>query len=895
MGTMIKKVITLLKQYRADYYENSLNLLTFLFIGLAFLQLGLVNNNLRPATFLPLAVLMICNISTTYLLHHFRRSGDRLLLPLIFFLSGLGLVLTARLAPAFINRQIIWLILATFLLLIVLLIPANLNWLRHHKYAWLLGGLCLLAATLIFGVNPSGFGARLWLQVGSIYFQPSEPLKLFLVVFLAAYIAERENQHTHEKTKARVTRLLAYLPTLPSSFTRLFSKSLYWGPMVLMWGFSIILLIWQRDLGAALLFFGTFVAMVYTVTGQTRYVWTGILLLAVAALIGYFLFDVVRLRFEAFGNPWLDPLGRSFQIVQSLLAFASGGLFGQGLGQGLPTAIPVVHTDFVFAAIGEEYGLVGALGILLCFMLLISRAFHIGLNAPNQFEQLLASGIAIIMGLQVLTIMAGTLKLMPLTGVTLPFVSYGGSSLLTSFAMVGLLMFISVSPEISENGHSQPSHFAPHQLRLARMFLNAFLVIAGGLMLWQVGLASFLVERSDNPRLIIAEQKIHRGALKAANGTPLAMTYLNQDGFATRHYPYPQLAAITGYYSWRYGVGGTEAMFDPILRGTINRTAEQTWLDELFHRPWVGRSVTLTIDLPAQFIADATLMPHEGAVVVLEIATGAVVVMSSQPTYDPNQLVSNEGAEENALRLLREDKRALLLNRATQGVFPVGDLAQLIGLIGLSESGATHAANLSAVSLNELLEPLGSTGYLGTVHQLGLTHSLKNFPTQRARLPDFSQKGTARDLAVTPIHLVRVMAALELEGRLPEPHLLTQIESKPSQAFHPNSATFARTMFSQINQQLIGFVGQATPQETGQPTSLSWFVGLAPTTSSQIITPTHEPLTLDPTKIKSAVPIDSISTTRKARYAIVVVVVTAQPETAPARRIAEAVMGTLMR
>ena len=445
-----------------DGPSTFLFLLTFLFTGLALLQLGLVNQELRPVTFLPLLVLMLCGSLAAYFLHGRRsRSGDPLLLPLIFFLSGLGLAMLARLAPTFVSRQLVWLIIATACLLLVTLVPQNLNWLRRYKYTWLIGGLLLLATTLVFGVNPSGYGARLWLRLGGIYFQPSEPLKLLLVVFLAGYMADRHRQLV--EAKAYIGPFAIPHPT-------------YYGPMLLMWGFSIILLVWQRDLGAALLFFGTFLGMLYGATGQTRYIWAGALLLLVAGIIGYYLFDVVRLRIEAFLNPWLDPSGRSFQIVQSLLAFASGGVLGQGLGQGLPTAIPVVHTDFVFAAIGEEYGLLGSLAVLACFALLVSRAFHIALQAGRAFEQLLAAGIGAMLGLQTLAITAGTLKLLPLTGVTLPFVSYGGSSLVSSFIMVGILLFIA-------NGPSElicrDAPLVLHNLRLATGLLTLAACLAG--------------------------------------------------------------------------------------------------------------------------------------------------------------------------------------------------------------------------------------------------------------------------------------------------------------------------------------------------------------------------------------------------------------------------------
>jgi cell division protein FtsW (lipid II flippase) len=620
----------------------ALLLLAFLFTGLALLQLNLVRGEaVSPASLLPRGVLMACSGGAVFLAR--RRLTETILLPVTFFLSGFGLVLIARLAPAFINRQLLWLIAATVLLVAVLLIPKNLNWLYRYKYTWLLAGLALLASTLWLGVNPSGYGARLWLNLGGIYFQPSELLKVLLVVFLAGYLADRRRY---------LITARAYLGPIP------LPHPAYLGPMLLMWGFSVILLIWQRDLGAALLFFGTFLGMLYAATGQSRYLWAGAILFVAAATIGYVAFDVVRLRVEAFLNPWLDPAGRSFQIVQSLLAFAGGGVLGEGLGQGLPGAIPVVHTDFVYAAIGEEYGLLGALGILLLFALLIGRAFHIALRARTDFEQLLAAGIGTLLGLQTIVITAGTLKLMPLTGVTLPLVSYGGSSLLASFFMIGLLLFIAAASPSSDPVPIQPpiSH-----LPLARSIFTGLLIVAGGLILWQVALAPFLVDRPDNPRPVIAEQTVRRGRLLARSGVPVAETTF-EEGVARRRYPYPKLSSVTGYYSLRYGVGGTEAEFNPILRGSVGLTAEDKFWNSLLHRPLRGEDVTLTIDLPAQVAADVALGEQEGAVVVIDTATGAVRVMSSHPTFDPNTL-------DEMWDTLRTDAKAPLLNRATQGLF----------------------------------------------------------------------------------------------------------------------------------------------------------------------------------------------------------------------------------
>jgi len=849
--------------------------LTLLFVALALLQLGLVNNTLGSTTFLPLLVLGGCLGCTAYFLHVRQPPADPILLPLVYFLSGLGLILIARLAPAFVSRQLLWLTLATALLLLVTQLPQNLNWLQQDKYTWLIGGLLLLGSTLIFGVNPSGFGARLWLPVGSFYFQPSELLKFLLIVFLAAYLADRR----HQLIQAR-----AYIGRLPIPHPS------YWGPMLLMWGFSIVLLIWQRDLGAALLFFGTFLGMVYAATGQARYVFGGLLLLGLAGLLGYTLFDVVRLRVEAFLNPWLDPSGRSFQIVQSLLAFASGGILGQGLGQGVPTAIPVVHTDFVYAALGEEYGLLGAVAVLACFALLVERAFYIAVRAGNDFERLLALGIGTMLGLQTIVITAGTLKLMPLTGVTLPFVSYGGSSLIVSFLMIGLLLFVANNNRSQQQAHRpQP---ALRAVTLFRALLVAFLIVAGGLILWQVAAVPFLVGRSDNPRLVIEEQKIDRGRLLTRDGIPIAETLIDQNGLARRHYPYPGLSSVTGYYSLRYGVGGVEATFDPLLRGTVNRTASADFVDSLLHRPLVGQDVTLTIDLPAQVAADVMLGDQEGAVVVIEIETGAVLVMSSHPTYDPNKL----DTQWDSLRL---DTRAPLLNRTTQGLFPVGDLARLIGLIGLHEAGATIPAGPLATPANTLLGPLGTTGYAATAEQLGLTRLLPGLPSQPGRLPNFDDRGTVRDLAVTPLHLARVMAGLALDGQLPAPILARADESNTIQAFRVETAQAVRSRLPQISEQVIGLEGQASPQETGQRW-LSWFVGLAP---AQAATPPEQSsvalsdqgLILDPTKIATPGPTPApAATIEKARYAVVAVVVTDTPQENPALRVASAPLKVLI-
>jgi len=380
----------------------------------------------------------------------FQPLRDPLLLPIVGLLSGWGLVLVDRLAPGFLVRQAIWVVMGVGAMMLLALWPrprpgdpAGLRWLRRYRYTWLLAGLGLLGLTLIVGINPSGAGLRLWLGgrlpiIGPIHFQPSELLKLLMVVFLASYMAEKEGMI--RVRFQRVGPLAIARPPLA-----------YLAPLLLMWGVSLVLLAWQRDLGAATLFFVVFLILLYLASGRWEAVVSGLTLLVGMAILAYLLpldeLNVVRLRVDSWLNPWRDAQGSSFQIVQSLLALASGGLVGQGVGQGFPTLIPVVHSDFAFAAAAEEWGLLGALAIVVCLAVLVYRGLRLALLVRHPFSTFLAAGIASLLGTQSLIIMCGVTGLLPLTGVTLPFLSYGGSSLLVSSMMVGLL--IKVSREVA--------------------------------------------------------------------------------------------------------------------------------------------------------------------------------------------------------------------------------------------------------------------------------------------------------------------------------------------------------------------------------------------------------------------------------------------------------------
>ncbi len=354
--------------------------------------------------------------------------ADQVLLPVAGGLTALGMVVIARLDADSLWRQTVWAGLGVAGALAAIVLLREPSWLKRYKYTWAVLGLLVLAVTMVFGRDPHGGGAALWLRVGPIQFQPAEVLKVLLVIYLAGYLDDKR-----ELLSAAVYRLGPLrLPPLP-----------YLGPLVVMWGLTLMLLAVQKDLGLALLLFGLFLSMLYVASSRLVYVGSGLGLFFAGAYGVYRLFSYVQTRINGWLDPWYDPLGGSFQIVQSLLALANGGILGSGLGRGQPDLIPAAITDFPFAAIAEELGLAGAVGLLALYLILVYRGYRIALAAFDPFQQLLATGLTTVVALQTFIIVGGTIKLIPLTGITLPFVSYGGSSLLTNFAIVGILLAIS--------------------------------------------------------------------------------------------------------------------------------------------------------------------------------------------------------------------------------------------------------------------------------------------------------------------------------------------------------------------------------------------------------------------------------------------------------------------
>jgi cell division protein FtsW (lipid II flippase) len=373
----------------------------------------------------------------------FGHRGDQLLLPAVGAMGGLGLIMLNRLPQdlagtralglelGMAETQLLWFAVGMAVMVAIAVGLRDDRVLRHYKYSWAAIGILLLAATMLVGYEVNG--ARLWIDLGPVSVQPGEGLKIVLVVFIAAYLAETRTLLTSASMRIGPISI----PPLP-----------YFLPMLVLFGIVMLVVVRLNDLGTALLFFGTFLTMLFVATGRRSYVLIGLLLFVAGAYVAYRLFGHVQARVDIWLDPFADPLGRGFQPVRALYALGRGGLFGEGLGQGLVTlgaglTIPYVHTDFIFTAIAEELGLLGAFALLAFAAILVFRGLRIATLARDDFGALLAVGLTTSLGLQTLIIIAGNTKLIPLTGITLPFVSYGGSSIVASFAMIGLLLSIS--------------------------------------------------------------------------------------------------------------------------------------------------------------------------------------------------------------------------------------------------------------------------------------------------------------------------------------------------------------------------------------------------------------------------------------------------------------------
>jgi peptidoglycan glycosyltransferase len=354
--------------------------------------------------------------------------ADPLFLPLAALLNGIGYVFIARINDELAGLQASWTAVGILGYVLTLAVVRDIKFLERYRYTFGLLGLLLLVLPLVPGIGQEINGSRIWVSIGPVNFQPGEFAKICLAVFFAGYLTERR-----ELLSVATFRIGRINTPDPKHFA----------PILLAVGVSLIVVVFERDLGSALLFFVLFMVMLYVATGRGSYVIAGFALFMASAWLAWTQFSHVQARVSIWLDPWQDPQDSGFQIIQAAYAFAWGGLAGTGPGLGIAGRIPADESDFIFAVIGEELGLLGATAILCAFLLLAGSGLRVARQAGDGFSSLLAVGLTALIAFQAFIIVAGVIRLLPLTGVTLPFVSYGGSSLVANYVLLAMLVRIS--------------------------------------------------------------------------------------------------------------------------------------------------------------------------------------------------------------------------------------------------------------------------------------------------------------------------------------------------------------------------------------------------------------------------------------------------------------------
>ncbi len=634
--------------------------------------------------------------------------ADPALLPITFALCGIGIAFVTRLAPEVASRQLIWMFAGVVVMVIILALLQNLEKLAQYKYTLMIIGVLLLLSPMLPFIGEEINGSRLWLSIGPFSFQPGEIAKICIVLFLAAYLAQ--NREMLSVFTWRIGPL-----RLPSLQTLL--------PLLIMWALAFLIVVLEKDLGSALVLFLMFLVMLYVATGKKLYIVIGVILASIAAVALFYMFSHVQQRVSIWLDPFSDTQGAGYQIVQSLYSLADGNLFGVGIGRGLCDTIPYVESDFIFSAIAEETGMLGAAGVLLLYLLFAIRGIYTAARAKSDFSSIMVAGITSIIILQAFIIVGGVTRLIPLTGITLPFISQGGSSLMAGFIIVALLLrasdkatgrqteldmtqasgrsHISASMFVGMGAHSasQSAVDAANdtagvlgRVALGKRLTNTMIVFSILFALLVANLTYIMLIDADriqnlpeNNHTIAREQDSERGTISTYDGVVLAKSVENEDGDGyTRVYPAGDLAShIVGYYSTQYGTSGIEATMNDSLRGNENYASFTDAINSLAGVTQPGNDVTLTINSKIQQAAQDAIEGYTGACVVIDPQTGAVLAMASSPTYDAQdaESVLEKAAESDS------DNSSELLNRATQSLYAPGSTFKIVTLASAFQNG----------------------------------------------------------------------------------------------------------------------------------------------------------------------------------------------------------------
>ncbi len=654
----------------------------------------------------------------------FAKNADPAILPIAFALSGIGITFVTRLAPSLAMRQVMWLFLGVACMVATLALVRNLDKIVKYKYTLITIGVVLLLAPMLPVIGHEELGSRIWLKLGPFSFQPGELAKIFIVLFLSAYLAQ--NREMLSIFTARVGRF--HIPDLRTL-----------APLLIMWTVSFIIVVFEKDLGSALVCFVLFLIMLYIASGKKMYLIIGFGLAAVGCVFLYMLFGHVQIRVNTWLDPFQDPTGTGYQLCQTIFSLADGGLLGVGIGNGLAQNIPVVESDFIFAAIAEETGLLGGAAVLLLYLSLVIRGFATAARAKSDVSAFVAAGLTTVIVLQAFIIVGGITRLIPLTGITLPFISQGGSSLLASFIAVGLLLrcgdeATGVGTEIIDGTSKMaPIHAGTHssnasqnqcgvlgRVALGKRLTATAIALSVLFAILVANLTYIMVIKADeyqsypgNNHTLYKEASTQRGSIMTYDNVILATSIENEDGTYSRTYPAGTMAShITGYYSQQYGLSGIEASMNDSLKGQADFASWTDVVNSFAGNSIPGNDVRLTIMSPIQSAAEQALQGYAGAIVVMDPKTGAVLACASAPTYSNNDvdlLLSGSATS-------GDDGSGRLINRATQALYAPGSTFKLVTLTsalhqGIIDESTTFKAPASMEIGNGTVTNAGDVDY----------------------------------------------------------------------------------------------------------------------------------------------------------------------------------------
>lgn len=808
----------------------------------AYLELYLTTNNAQILVFYLTQVLVFVFILVSYQVFY-PKASPQLLNNMVMLLMISEIMLT-RLSFNKAIRQFVFVLLGTAAMMLIPFILSKLSVFR--KLTWVYAG-CGIAALLVVAIlGATSYGAKLSISIAGISVQPSEFVKIIFVFFIASMLYKHAN-------------LLQLFIT--SCVSAVF----------------VLVLVASKDLGSALLFFVTYLVLIYGASRKLRYFFGGYVLLGMGCFIGAYLFSHVQTRILAWRDPLVVYEKEGYQVAQSLFGIGTGGWFGLGLNQGLPNKIPVVEKDFMFSAIAEELGGIFALCLIMICISCFFMFLNLAMQMKDRFYKLVALGLGTTYIMQVFLTIGGATKFIPSTGVTLPLVSYGGSSLLSTMLVFGVIQALYMRPDdpVKEEVTVLPHPVLKKTEREFSVINYTFFALYVALMvyfvLFEVALCKPFVNSPYNPLQDLAAEHVVRGEIISSDGVVLASSKENADGTITRDYPYgDKFAHVVGFST--VGKSGLENQANFLLLQSHAFFVEKIQND-LSGEKSTGDNVVTTINYDLQMAAYEALGDYDGAVIVMEPSTGKILAMVSKPDFDPNKVTTD-------WEKITEEGSSVLVNRATQGQYAPGSVFKILttleyyrqnpstyeqyqyeckgsytygditikcaknqthGSVDLEKSFA-KSCNGSYANLANSLE---AESFEKTLNELLFNQPLPiNFEYNKSKA-SFKENDSAfmkmetaigqGETVVSPLHMLLVASAIDHDGILMKPYLIDHTENYNGITVTKTyKQKYGRLMTAQEAELLASFMGTTVTEGTANKLSDKPYKAYGKTGTAQI-------------------------------------------------------------